>query len=284
MREKKELIIGFVADLMFTVRIENVARSLGFDIQFIGHAQEIAPVDLDAPTYQPGEPLFGQGGELFDKITTWQPVLIIFDLGNAHIPWEKWISMLKSSPATRRFPILCYGPHVETDKLARARGIGADEVVARSRFTSAMPELFARLAFQPSTPELSAACAEPLSATAMAGIDHFNHGRFYDAHHGLEEAWIEDQGPGRNLYRAILQIGVAYYQIERGNFRGAVKMLLRVRQWLAPLPDICRGVNVRRLREDADRVYAALQELGEERVAEIDRDLFRPVELLTIGK
>jgi predicted metal-dependent hydrolase len=281
MSDESGLIIGFVADFMFSVRIENVARSSGFVLQLIGRADEIAPMDPDAPTYQPGEPLFGQGGDLFKKVTEWQPALIIFDLGNDLIPWEKWIATLKSSPATRRFPILCYGPHVDTQKLTRAREIGADEVVARSRFTSAMPDLFARLALRPDTSGISAACAEPLSTKALAGIDHFNHGRFYDAHHGLEDAWVEDQGPGRDLYRAILQIGVAYYQIERGNYRGAVKMLLRVRQWLAPLPDICRSVNVARLREDVDNVYTTLQELGADRVTELDRTLFRPVERLT---
>jgi hypothetical protein len=58
-------------------------------------------------------------------------------------------------------------------------------------------------------------------------------------------------------------------------------MLLRVRQWLAPLPDICRSVNVARLREDVDNVYTTLQELGADRVTELDRTLFRPVERLT---
>ena len=53
----------------------------------------------------------------------------------------------------------------------------------------------------------------------------------------LKEAWRQDTGAARDFYRGILQVGIAYYQIERGNYRGAVKMLLRVRQWLDPLPD-----------------------------------------------
>jgi hypothetical protein len=69
-------------------------------------------------------------------------------------------------------------------------------------------------------------------------------------------------GPVRDLYRAILQIGISYFQIERGNYRGAVKMLLRVRQWLAPLPAVCQGVDVSRLREDVERVYATLADTG----------------------
>jgi hypothetical protein len=90
---------------------------------------------------------------------------------------------------------------------------------------------------------------------------------------------MADQGPGRDLYRGILQVAIAYYQIERGNYRGATKMLLRVRQWLDPLPDVCRGVNIAQLREDAERVYTALTELGPDHINNLDRTLFRPVEV-----
>jgi len=78
----------------------------------------------------------------------------------------------------------------------------------------------------------------------------------------------------------MLQVGIAYYQIERGNFRGALKMLLRVRQWLDPLPKVCRQVNVARLREDVGRVQQALETLGPENFSNIDRELFRPIEII----
>ena len=88
---------------------------------------------------------------------------------------------------------------------------------------------------------------------------------------------VIDQGAGRDLYRGILQVGIAYYQIEQGNYRGAVKMLLRVRQWLAPLPPVCRGVDVAALRDDVERAYSALMTLGPDRVEDFDRQLFKPV-------
>lgn len=276
---QKPIIVAFVADLMFSVRIENIARELGFTTQLVGRSEDLPVIKQSTGPHRPGEPLHGQVGSLFNLLTEWQPALMIFDLGNEHIPWANWIATLKSSPATRRLPILCYGPHVDTESLNKARDVGADEVVPRSRFSSAMPELIQQLSYRPDNAALTEACLQPLSEKARAGIEHFNQGQYYDAHHGLEEAWVEDTGPGRDLYRAILQIGVSYYQIERGNYRGAVKMLLRVRQWLAPLPEICRGVNVSRLRQDVDRVYEAIQELGEERIADFDRSLFRLVEL-----
>jgi hypothetical protein len=54
-------------------------------------------------------------------------------------------------------------------------------------------------------------------------------------------------------------------------------MFLRMRQWLDPLPDRCRGVDVLNLRSDAEKVYTELLALGAERVGEFDRSLFKPV-------
>ena len=175
---------------------------------------------------------------------------------------------------------MCFGPHEDVATMTAARSAGADVVLARSRFTASMPALFQQYARIPNTAALLRACAEPLPELARSGIELFNQGAYYKCHDALEEAWMLDQGPGRDLYRGILQVGIAYYQIERGNFRGAVKMLLRVRQWLEPLPAICRGVDVAGLRADAERVYSALVADGADRLAEFDRSLFRPIRLV----
>ena len=66
-------------------------------------------------------------------------------------------------------------------------------------------------------------------------------------------------------------------QIERQNYNGAAKMFLRVRQWIDPMPDNCRGIDIGRLRDEARRVHEALLRLGPERIAEFDRSLLRPV-------
>jgi hypothetical protein len=73
---------------------------------------------------------------------------------------------------------------------------------------------------------------------------------------------------------------VAYLQIQRENYNGAVKMLLRVRGWLAPLPDTCRTVNVARLKADVDNVYQALTDLGPNQISAFDWSLARQIELL----
>lgn len=277
--ENAPVVVAFVDDLMFQVKIGKVVEGLGYRLQMMGNASAVGPAGAEGD-YRPGEPLSGRAGELFRQLTAWQPALLIFDLHNEAIPWRRWLPALKSSPATRRVPILAYGSHVAEDTLAEARKLGADEVVPRSRFNSALPQLVERHARRPDREGVAAACAEPLAEKARTGIEMFNDGHYYKCHDYLEEAWMEDEGPGRDLYRGILQVGIAYFQIERDNYRGALKMLLRVRQWLDPLPDLCRGVNVARLREDVANVHEAVTLAGAEGLAELDRALFREIELV----
>jgi predicted metal-dependent hydrolase len=276
--EDKPLIVSFVADLMFTTKIENVAHYTGFQVIWIEQAGDVGDVDLDAPPETPGEQLHGREGKLFAKITAWQPVLLLFDLTNQAIPWQDWIPALKSSPATRRIPIMAFGPHEDTERMQRAKDVGANFVYARSRFTASMPDLFQKHARIPDYDVLAATCREPIAALAIEGIELFNQGEYYKCHDALEEAWNNDTGPGRDLYRGILQVGIAYFQIQRGNYRGALKMLLRVQQWLDPLPEVCRGVNIAKLRRNALAVQKLLTTLGPERIGDFDATLFQPIE------
>lgn len=93
----------------------------------------------------------------------------------------------------------------------------------------------------------------------------------------LEAAWKAETRPVRDLYRAVLQVGVTYYQIERGNYEGALKLFLRVRQWLDPLPERCQGIDVATLRIDAAAAHAHLDSLGAAGIAAFDKRLLKPV-------
>ncbi len=271
------LIVGFVSDLMFQTRIAHTVQEIGFHAQWVENAEEIGSIDPTAPQETPGEMLHGREGKLFEQITAWQPSLLLFDLNSRAIPWHIWIPILKSSPATRRIPILCFGPHEDVAMMNEAKRIGADAVLARSRFTSDMAQLLQRYARVPDYDGVQRACSTPLSELGRRGIEMFNAGEYYKCHDDLEAAWVADQGPGRDLYRGILQVAIALYQVQRGNYRGAVKMLLRVRQWLDPLPDVCRGVQVARLRENAQHIYAQVQALGSENLAQFDWSIVEPV-------
>ncbi len=279
------LIIGFIADLMFAVRVEQAASQQGFRIRWVERAAEIAQEEniqqemqpASSPRRQLAEHLVGPGARLVDMLTREHPALLIFDLGNAEIPWREWIPLLKSVPATRRIPLVCFGSHVDEASLQTAQSSGADAVLARSKFSASMPDLIRRYARVPDYKGMQTACRQPLSALAVRGLEEFNRGEYFEAHETLEEAWNADESPAKELYRAILQVAVAYLQIERGNFRGAVKMFLRLRQWIDPLPSNCRGVDVAQLRLDADAVHAALTSLGAQDISSFDRTQFKPV-------
>ena len=112
---------------------------------------------------------------------------------------------------------------------------------------------------------------------AVKGIQFFNRELFFEAHEELELAWREEKGAIRDVYRGILQVGLGYYHILRGNYPGAVKMFLRCRSWLAPYPSNCRGIDLERLRQDYQRAEAELLRLGPQRIAEFNRAYIRPV-------
>jgi predicted metal-dependent hydrolase len=79
------------------------------------------------------------------------------------------------------------------------------------------------------------------------------------------------------MYQGILQVGVAYYQVQRKNYVGARKLFQRAWQYLTVLPDWCQGVDIARLRADAQVALAELERLGPERIAEFDPAFFKPV-------
>ena len=273
----KPLIVAFVADLFFAVKIESAAEQGGFAVRWIESTDEFGPEDPRTPSRQLGEHLVGRGAKLLEQLTRWNPALAIFDLNNDQVPWEAWIMLITSVPATRRIPVLCFGSHMDVEVMLAASKAGADIVLARSRFVTELPELLKKHARTLDPEEIAVTCELPLSEKAIRGLEEFNRGEFYEAHEHLEEAWMEDGSLGRDLYRGVLQVGVAYYHIKEKNFKGAAKLFLRLRQWLDPLPDICRGIEVAQLRADAEVAHQRLLDLGPDRIAEFDLSLLRPV-------
>ncbi|NDJ51781.1 MAG: DUF309 domain-containing protein [Chloroflexi bacterium] len=194
--------------------------------------------------------------------------------------WQRWTSIPKSSPATRRIPIaLVSDDHKQREA---SRKYGADTALPIAQIESALAEWLsehARVLNQDVQARLEDQCGEALPQRARDAIAMFNAGEYYQQHDLFEAQWMEEEGPVRDLYRAILQVGVAYYQIERGNRNGALKMLLRSVQWLNILPDRCQGVNVSRLRADVTRVREALEAFPSTAdLADFDRSLLGAVE------
>ena len=129
--------------------------------------------------------------------------------------------------------------------------------------------------------QLETACQGELPPLALAGIELFNRRAYFEAHEALEHAWRAEQGPIRELYRAILQIGIAYYQIRRRNYRGAVKMFRRCKAWLDPFPARCRGIDLADLRNNYLAAQAELLSLGPDRIGEFPAQMLKPVRFTT---
>lgn len=198
--------------------------------------------------------------------------------------WATWVSTPKVSPATRRIPIVVVSDN--DDMRAAITNAGGDHMLTSAELLADAPRLVADIARIPDPErmeQLACDCQEPLPPRAREGVAKFNAGEYYAQHDLFEEQWVETDAPVRDLYRAVLQVGVAYYQIQRGNYRGALKMLQRSVQWLVILPDSCQGINVKRLREDSFKVRAELERLGEDRFDEFDMSLIRGVDYTPVA-
>lgn len=120
-------------------------------------------------------------------------------------------------------------------------------------------------------------CSRPLPPEVLRGIQLFNAGLYFEAHEALETAWRSELGPLRDLYRGILQVGVAYFHLMHGNYTGACKMFRRARIWLYPFPAQCCGIDLMQLRQDAGAVEQAVLRLGPSHVQEFEKSMLKPL-------
>ena len=105
----------------------------------------------------------------------------------------------------------------------------------------------------------------------LKGMEEFNKGEFYECHEYLEEAWMQEPGRVRFLYQGILQVGVGFYHLKNGNWRGATGLLRNGTARLKEFEPETLGIDVARLVQECERCLRELQELGRDRVGEFDR-------------
>jgi hypothetical protein len=72
-------------------------------------------------------------------------------------------------------------------------------------------------AHRPGRGQPSRRCGDPPPARLRQGIEEFNRGQFFEQHETLELEWIEEADPVRYLYQGILQVGVGFEHLRRGN-------------------------------------------------------------------
>jgi hypothetical protein len=127
------------------------------------------------------------------------------------------------------------------------------------------------------TDSLDSQCDTPLHPQAAEGFRLFNAGEYFEAHEALEDAWNAEKGKVRDLYRGILQVAVVYLHITRRNYNGALKVYVRSQRWLKDWPEVCRGIEIGKLRRDAEAAINEVKRLGSERISEFDKSLLRHI-------
>jgi len=112
----------------------------------------------------------------------------------------------------------------------------------------------------------------------LKGLEEFNKGEFYECHEYLEEAWMQEPGRVRFLYQGILQVGVGFYHLKNGNWRGATGLLRNGTVRLKEFEPETLGIDVARLVRECKRCLRELEELGRDRVGEFGRSGIPKVE------
>ncbi len=249
-------IVALVDDLLFQQPIESAAQRMGYTVEFA------TPTD-DVVAY----------------LVARQPWLIIVDLNVKSLDWVRWVMAAKTSPATRKMPVLAFGSHMDAASIAQARKAGCDAVVSNGALMADPAGMIQKHARLDESEALRRQAQEPLPELAHQAIEQFNRGEFWEQHETFEHVWRAEPGPVRQMYQGILQVGVAYYQIQRKNYDGARKLFQRAWQYLNMLPDVCQGVDVAQLKRDTQAAMAELERLGPDRIAEFDPALLKPIRM-----
>ena len=115
------MVLVVVDDLMFRSRISSTAKATGVTIA--------AATTCDAAVTRARE---------------LKPGLIILDLDSGRTQPFEVLKQLRADPELAGIPTLGFVSHVHADAIRQARALGIGEVLARSAFVGALPEILAR--------------------------------------------------------------------------------------------------------------------------------------------
>ncbi|MBE7542678.1 MAG: response regulator [Bryobacteraceae bacterium] len=118
---KSKKVLAAVEDLFFVVKINDLARRAGLEVEFLKTEDDIV-----------------------EQAELQQPLLVILDLNNNRIEPVGLISRLKGAAPTKSISIISFVAHVQAELKQQAQEAGANMVLARSAFSASLPQIFKR--------------------------------------------------------------------------------------------------------------------------------------------
>lgn len=118
-----------------------------------------------------------------------------------------------------------------------------------------------------------------LPEEVIKGIQLFNQGDFFAAHEALENAWRAEKSDIRYLYQGILQVGVACYHLQRGNYSGADHLLTRGLGLLAKFEGRSVGIDLSKFLVESQRLKQFVERTLQDPTLHYALPLFPQVEL-----
>jgi len=120
MQHKKKWILAVVEDLMFVVKINELARRAGFDVVYAKTEDDTVAKAQERPS------------------------LVLLDLNINALDPVQLIGKLKSSADLSKISVVSFISHVQAELKQKAQEAGADQVMARSAFSTNLPQILKR--------------------------------------------------------------------------------------------------------------------------------------------
>ena len=75
------------------------------------------------------------------------------------------------------------------------------------------------------------------------GVALFNAQKFWHAHEAWERDWLVATDPHKQFLQGLIQLAAAYHHVQRGTYRGGVRLFDAALRRLAAFPDGYCGVD-----------------------------------------
>ncbi len=119
-KNEKKKILAVLEDLMFTVKINDLAKRAGLEAEFVKSEKDAIEKAKDGP------------------------LLVILDLNATCVKPVHLIERLKKDKDTQRVSLIGFVSHVHGELKQQAHDAGCDIVLARSAFSTNLPMLLKR--------------------------------------------------------------------------------------------------------------------------------------------